>query len=99
MSGHTPTPWEADGITKENGKKVYAGIYQVGNMRSAAICSAAYANAAFIVRAVNSHDELVAALNCFLMDERFQVGVGGNPNAVSKMLAAAHAALAKAKEQ
>ena len=32
-------------------------------------------------------------------DPRFQIAVGGNPNAVDKMLAAAHAALAKARDE
>ena len=37
--------------------------------------------------------KLEAALNWFLNDERFQVGVGGNPNVVEKMIADARAAL------
>lgn len=41
--------------------------------------------------------DLLAALKCFVDDERFQVGVGGNPNAVEKMIAYAMAAIAKAE--
>ncbi len=37
-----------------------------------------------------------AALRWFLQDERFTVAVGGNPNVVEKMLAAARAILAEA---
>jgi hypothetical protein len=41
--------------------------------------------------------DLLAALKCFLGDERFHVAIGGNPNAVDKMLAFARAAVAKAE--
>lgn len=51
--------------------------------------------AALIVQAVNAHDELVAALRCFLEDERFLVSVGGNPIVVDRMLGQARTALAK----
>ena len=55
------------------------------------------ANAAHIVKCVNAHDDLVAALSIFLgHDDRFKIAVGGNPNAVEKMMEAARAALAKA---
>jgi hypothetical protein len=37
------------------------------------------------------------ALELFLIDPRFQVSIGGNPNAVEKMCAQARAALAKCK--
>src|SRR5271165_5312894 len=47
---------------------------------------------------VTGADELAAALGWFLEDPRFQVAVGGNPNAVDQMLADARAALAKYKE-
>lgn len=49
--------------------------------------------AAFIVRAVNSHDALVGALRNFLDNHLFQVAVGGNPNAVERMIADARAIL------
>ncbi len=41
--------------------------------------------------------DLYEALSNFLENEKFQVGVGGNPNAVEKMLAQARAAIAKAR--
>jgi hypothetical protein len=40
--------------------------------------------------------ELLAALRCFVDDERFAVSVGGNPNVVPAMIAAGRAAIAKA---
>jgi hypothetical protein len=59
----------------------------------------AAANAAFIVRAVNSHNALVKALSIFLgEDGRFQVAIGGNPIAVDAMLAEARAVLASTRE-
>ena len=39
--------------------------------------------------------KLEEALNWFLNDERFQVGVGGNPNVVKKMIEDARAALSQ----
>lgn len=41
--------------------------------------------------------DLLAALKCFLDDSRFQVGIGGNPIAVDRMIDAARAAIAKAE--
>ena len=56
MTGkHTPTPWAIfkAGIGEENGDGI-ASLWREGEEREA--------NAALIVRAVNSHDELVKAL-------------------------------------
>ena len=50
------------------------------------------------LREVNA--DLVKYLSIFLgHDDRFQISVGGNPNAVDAMLDEAHAALAKAQGQ
>ena len=46
------------------------------------------------LKAINA--ELLAALQCFLSDERFDVAVGGNPIAVNRMLANARAAINRA---
>lgn len=62
MSEHTPTPWDADGV--------YVMYHDAELSITVAGCaisprmdsSKAKANAAFIVRAVNAHDDLVAAL-------------------------------------
>lgn len=50
------------------------------------------ANAALIASA----PDLLASLREFMEDERFQVGVGGNPIAVDAMLSRARAAISKA---
>lgn len=50
-------------------------------------------------RLIAAAPELLEALRCFLSDTRFQVGVGGNPNAVHEMIAQARAAIAKAEGQ
>lgn len=55
------------------------------------------ANAEFIVRACNSHDDLLAALKELLEDPDYQIAIGGNPRAVDAMLARARAAIAKAE--
>lgn len=60
MSAHTPTPWSAEplglgtavAITSPSGDICYLTLQP----------ARARANAAFIVRAVNAHDALVAAL-------------------------------------
>lgn len=49
-----------------------------------------------MIRRWNCHDDLLAALRCFLDDPRFQVGVGGNPIVVERMIGQARAAIAKA---
>lgn len=66
---HTPTPWEIGNVTYQHnfecwtktvsakGTRPLVGHRVAG--RTEAECNA---NAAFIVRAVNAHDELVAAL-------------------------------------
>lgn len=53
----------------------------------------AIANARLIAAA----PELAKALSDFLENPAFQVGVGGNPNAVDAMLSAARLALSKAR--
>jgi hypothetical protein len=71
---HTPTPWETEisvsnygllGIRKANGSKLgicsVIGADGAHNPRYGISADEAKANAAFIVRAVNSHDDLLAA--------------------------------------
>ena len=63
---HTPTPWAASGVT------VYGSDGGARNTVADTTCcgsmtrEADEANAAFIVRAVNSHDALVAAVTMVL---------------------------------
>jgi len=69
---HTPTPWQCDcgpyarqpriySVSLNN--RLYKLIAEVGNAEAPLTAQDEWeANAAFIVRACNSHDELVAAL-------------------------------------
>lgn len=78
MSEHTPTPWYLEttsaglwiGIEKAAGGKVGDIIVSldVGEEYNPWHNELAAANAAFIVKAVNLHDELVAAVRSFLAD-------------------------------
>lgn len=59
-AAHTPTPWSTDGRSvrgKDNERGNGALLFEVDGYEG---------DAEFIVRAVNSHDELVAALNLVL---------------------------------
>lgn len=107
MVDRTPTPWlMAPTGRKLQGQTQPFAIAETGTFNLIAALfgdvkggeEVAKANAAFVVRCVNSHADLVAALRCFLADERFQVAVGGNPIAVDRMLEQARAALAKASQ-
>ncbi len=60
-SKHTPLPWMADGgeVRAESGNgRTVALLYSITNEDEA--------NAALIVRAVNSHDDLVSALEIMI---------------------------------
>ena len=93
-AGHTPGPWTAFEygsprnsyyVRAVNGEIVISGP-SLNNKR------ASKADAVLIAAA----PDLLAALRCFIEDERFHVGIGGNPIVVDKMIAAARAAIAKA---
>jgi hypothetical protein len=60
-------------------------------------CRDGTAAASEITRLQDDNRGLLTALRYFLEDERFQVAVGGNPNAIDRMLASVRAALAKAE--
>ncbi|HYD06525.1 MAG TPA: hypothetical protein VEC60_12410 [Reyranella sp.] len=84
---HTPTPWV------RSGNLLHVGTSTRAKNRIAATFrydDNADANAAFIVKAVNAHDELVAALTRI---RDFDRDVTGGP----EMVAIARAALAKAE--
>ncbi len=92
----TPGPWEVNPVT--------AQVDGITNGEPLAICQLLWptderseaeteANAHLIAAA----PELYEALKAFLEDERFQVGVGGNPIAVERMIANARTVLAKAR--
>jgi hypothetical protein len=87
---HTPLPWTYEGFTSIFAPSGLA----VANTRADHFgADRAQANAAFIVRACNSHYEMVEALETLLADIDDQ-GYGGVP---STNLPMAQAALAKAK--
>ena len=62
MMKHTKTPWpmpSQDGLILENDGCFIASTYVDSDIRDPEECAA---NAAYIVRCVNAHDKLVAAL-------------------------------------
>lgn len=91
----TPGPWTfmRNRVVSENTYDTVAGTHTGANahwtIESQDICSA---NARLIAAA----PDLYASLREFMEDDRFQVGVGGNPIAVEAMIARARAALSKA---
>lgn len=80
---HTPTPWKHEGceITSENGE---LKIYDEGGHTEA--------DAAYIVRCVNMHEELVDALRKAELQLDRDWGIGKSP--ISKMV---REAIAKAE--
>jgi len=100
MGEATPTPWWIAGK-----KTIRYGVknprtLQEGGWIADCTWNNGEANARLIVTAVNAHDDLVKYLSIFLgHDDRFQISVGGNPNALDAMLDEARAALAKAQGQ
>ena len=99
--GATPTPWEVERVL-DPGDLSRPWIGRIEESRFAALVCGdtreeAFANANLIVTAVNNHAALVKYLSIFLgHDDRFQVAVGGNPNAIEEMLNGARAALSAA---
>lgn len=65
MAKHTPTPWAvAEGRYFPNSP---TPVYGPGRLSEATkVCGATPEDAALIVRAVNSHDDLVAAMHSML---------------------------------
>jgi hypothetical protein len=70
---HTPAPWEARGEKGNYEWNVVAPDdddlsepWHIAECHDGAKGCSAEANARFIVRAVNAHDDLVAALRCLL---------------------------------
>lgn len=102
-TAHTPTPWKV--FTTPDGLKLVG----IGSDDGGGICDAGFgvwswkdaegiANAELIVRAVNCHADMLAALKIFLGDDdRFQVAAGGNPLAVDRMLDGIRALVDKAE--
>ena len=102
---HTPGPWtyiEGDRIAAPchehpNCEKTIAwagrGHYGQQGVLQCSVGNNEDANARLIAAA----PDLLAVLKAFIEDERFQIAIGGNPNAVRALMAAATAAIAKAE--
>jgi hypothetical protein len=99
MSNQTPTPWQVKDCENSNYTIEIVGTDNRGNEELVCRPSGRKirdANAAFIVRAVNSHNTLVKALQdarAFMADRMHQDGNCG----VAILIKAADAALALAK--
>lgn len=91
---HTPTPWKCAARPGPCGTHLLC-IASANDLLIADIWGGSEANAAFIVRAVNAHDELVAALRGVLVwADRYRPPL--SPDSI-EMLERVRAALAKAK--
>lgn len=93
---HTPTPW-ARNKSPSDTLRIFSGHYQIGEVRNCNGCPQNEANADFIVRAVNAHSDLVAALEGVLpLAEAYADGkTGSHPD--HEWIEVARAALAKAE--
>jgi hypothetical protein len=92
---HTPLPWEF--VLSNSGPAIISG--EIG--RHTIICSGLSGNRAnghLIVTAVNSHAELVAALEAAVARIQLANAEAPGNSILSAWLPQAHAALAKAKE-
>jgi hypothetical protein len=91
---HTPTPWQVD--ASKHSVSIVADRFCVAQTATAQTgnVAPAEANAAFIVRACNAHDELVAALRELLWTEQFD---DDDPRLIAARLQS-RAALAKASK-
>ena len=104
MTDHTKTPWRI--VSRTDGADIVTGDYPGGRARLIASCwsggsddadDAARANAEFILRAVNAHDDLLAALRG--MVEMFEHRIYNRPGPIdaAQRWDAARAAIAKAE--
>ena len=89
-AGHTPTPWHVAGTSR-----IRAEMTPLNDLIADVHWRNRDANAEFIVRAVNAHDDLVAALR----GAREWLPPIANRPALKTALAAIDAALAKAESQ
>ena len=95
---NTPTPWEVSDHVGAYDYAIGNDDYFVAYMQVLPVDGADKANAALIVRAVNSHDALVAALETFerICTRRWRSLPADMPE--KQAIDAARAALALAKE-
>lgn len=90
ITEHTPVPWHVGGdgriVYEETGYAICNAVVYHGKWDG-------QENAAFIVRAANAHDDLVAALEAWV--DAF--GWDEGPNSMKALRDSSRAALAKAK--
>lgn len=99
---HTPTPWSLSGsdsyiMGRKNGGKVVVALVEMDESGSVSF-DEMDANAAYIVRCVNSHAELVAALE--RIESETELDIDDEQEALTtlkRIRQQARAALAKAK--
>ncbi len=92
-AAHTPTPWRVDGgysgydfIVDKEGSL----LAQLGSVNAKPLYRNAKANAAYIVLAVNAHEELLIAAKDFLYDMRQQPNLfGASIERMEKLIAKA----------
>jgi hypothetical protein len=69
MTGHYPTPWSVSPVTTgQRGFDILCDVRTTPNKWSIAASSQEQANAAFIVKACNNFDGLLAALELLVAD-------------------------------
>jgi hypothetical protein len=91
---HTPTPWVYDEVTRQIWDAQKCTIVDMDY--SDQLPDADVANAAFIVRACNSHEQLVAALKITTNDLAVAIEQAGKDPAADDRVKRARAALAAA---
>ena len=105
---HTPVPWDVQnkGVLGERSARheIVQGINRDGSVNLPKIVKMpdlsdrSYANARFIVDAVNAHDDLLAALHLYLrLDNDHRAGGEIDPADWAECYQAARAAIAKAE--
>jgi len=75
---HTPGPWALHPRVTENPPRIYCrGVIIATVDTSAPDPGEREVNAAFIIRACNAHDELLAALDAFVASHEAEQHMGG----------------------
>ena len=86
MAEHTPGKWTWREIAPDDPEWGACEVWDGDTAVATHVCGVDRA------RLIAAAPAMLEALKCFLDDERFQISVGGNPNAIEAMLAKANAA-------
>lgn len=102
MTEHTPTPWKDGPVFSREGKAIFCQDYAKPGRWQKRVDDKtgvfSKADAAYIVRAVNAHDDMLAALQLLsLAAGMFIQKAEGSEQALMRAMGLAGAALAKAK--